>query len=108
MPNQIYSKKEYAIYPCREGRGFIVHNTKYKFKDSHTHLYNFNEATRLIYYAIKRSIPKSCSLRFLYSLSRITDGDFAVKIKTIADAKSKKGKKITYFNPGIKKPSKGG
>ena len=108
MPNQIYSKKEYAIYPCRRGRGFIVHNTKYKFEDSHTHIDNFNEAKRLIYYAIKGSIPGSCSLRFLYSLSRITCGEFSFRAKSLADIRKEKGRKDYYYNPGAKRTLKGG
>lgn len=109
MPNQIYRKKNFIIVDARNQ--YVVENVDSNFKDTkehrHSHFYYnkgnkanvFNNCKRLIYYALKRDIPKHCSLRFLGSLARITDNDiYRDKLKAIKKSRERKGKKPEYVN----------
>ena len=40
--NLIYSKNEFNIYKSNDD-GYIVHNTKKKFADGHSHIRTFND-----------------------------------------------------------------
>lgn len=80
--NIIYSKKNYNIYIV-DRQCFIIHNTKKKFEDGHTHIKNYNTAKYLINLCIHRSIPeKHLSDYLLESIVRLsTDTEYINQIK---------------------------
>lgn len=69
--NTIYKKSGYNIYSV--SGGYIIHNTRKKFSDGHTHINNFNTAKYLIDLCIHKSIPNRKCEYFFISLSRITN-----------------------------------
>lgn len=96
MPNQIYTKENFTVYPSHGG--VIVHNLRYKFEEAHTHVKRLYDAKRLIHHALARTIPRRCNLRFLGSLIRITRGDFRDKVIELKEVRERKGKKDDYVN----------
>ena len=80
--NIIYSKKNYNIYIV-DRQYFIIHNTKKKFEDGHTHIKNYNTAKYLINLCIHRSIPeKHLSDYLLESIVRLSsDTEYINQIK---------------------------
>ena len=80
--NIIYSKKNYNIYKISR-QSFIIHNTKKKFEDGHTHIKNYKTAKYLIDLCIHRSIPdRHLSDYLLESIIRLsTNIDYIKQIK---------------------------
>lgn len=108
MPSQIYSKGNFVIKVAR-GQ-YVVENVKFSFDNGesrHSHFYfnkgnkkyKLNKAKRVIYYAINRTIPRKCDLRFLGSLIRLTgDNEFRKKVSIIKRSRERKGEKEKYIN----------
>lgn len=69
---RVYKLKQYAIYSNYDG-GFIIHNTKKKFEEGHTHLKNYNTAVYLIKLSFHKRIPNHLSEYLIDSLIRISD-----------------------------------
>lgn len=67
---KIYSKREYSIY--KVSTGFIVHNTKKRFQEGHTHCNNYYKAKSLIHLAINKKVPNKANKWEIESLIRIT------------------------------------
>lgn len=79
---KIYQRKEYAIYKVK--RGYIIHNTKKKFEEGHTHVYNYNKAKSLIDLAVRRKLPNTPKKWEIECLLRIlTDDDYISELKEI-------------------------
>lgn len=95
--NVVYSRKEYII--VKEGKDFIVVNTKKKFNEvNHTHLHSFQRGRNLIEFALSKSIPKHPDLFILTSLQRIsTDRHY---IKNL-ELEKRKLKANYYHNGGV-------
>lgn len=91
--NQIYKKKEFIIFPIKNG--YVVLNTKGEFKDSHTHLKHFNAAKKAIDLVINKKIPRSNSFYYLKSLHRLSlDKEYKDKITSLIKVKKHKGKQV--------------
>lgn len=97
MGIHVYSEGDYKIYKC--GNGYIVHNTKYDFKEKHSHIGTFKTAKSIIYYAKKKIIPKNFSQYLLTSLIRVADDNrYIDDIKGLVEVRSNKSKKQKYKN----------
>lgn len=96
--NVVYRKKNFNIYSA--GDGYIIHNTRCEFSQSHTHINNFKTAKYLVDLAIHRSIPHHLHHYFLVSLYRLSDDEeYTRKIKALINAKENKwGNKQNYRN----------
>lgn len=82
MSRKIYQRKEYSIY--RVQYGFIIHNTKKRFQEGHTHVYNFHKAKSLIDLAINKKVPQKSNKWEMESLIRISkDVEYIEKLKRI-------------------------
>ena len=94
--NIVYRKKNFNIYNA--GNGFIIHNTKREFSQSHTHINNFKTAKWLVDLAIHKSLPHHLHHYFLVSLSRLSDDEeYTRKInELIASKENKWGNKQKY------------
>ena len=80
MSRKIYQRKEYSIYRVRYG--FIVHNTKKRFREGHTHVYNFHKAKSLIDLAINMKVPQKADKWEIESLVRISKNvEYIEKLK---------------------------
>lgn len=78
--NLIYSKNEFNIYKSNDD-GYIVHNTKKKFADGHSHIRTFNQ-----------------SIYLLTSLIRISNDEiYQEKIQGLIDSKKNRGQRF-YTN----------
>lgn len=81
--NTIYNKKSYYIYKISKS-GYIVYNTKKKFKDGHTHINNYNTAKTVIDMSIHKTIPKHLSKYLIESIIRIsTDEKYIETLKLL-------------------------
>lgn len=97
MGRQVYQKGSFKVY--RVGHNYIVHNSKYVFDDSHTHVRTLNTAKKLIHCFHKKVIPKTFSDYLLISLTRVSDDViYNNKINSLIDVRRQKGKKPKYIN----------
>ena len=97
MGRQVYQKGSFKVY--RFGHNYIVHNSKYLFDESHTHVRTLNTAKKIIYCSNKKIIPKTFSEYLLISLTRVSDDMlFKEKILSLIDVRKQKGKKPKYIN----------
>ena len=100
----IYKKHSYYIYDC--GDSYIIHNSKYSFKDHHTHINRFSTAKYLIDLSIHKQIPAHLCDYFIESLIRLSDNEeYTQNLKIIQNMNRKerpgtsiKNKKVNYFN----------
>lgn len=91
MPNQIYQKNEFKIY--KTSKGCIVHNSKYSFKDKHTHMNSVKASIDLINFLINEKLPRRTSTRYLESMCRVCDNEiFKNKINQFKDLKINRSK----------------
>lgn len=89
---KVYQKKEFSVYKVSDG--FVVHNTKRKFEDAHTHLHSFNMAKILIDCAITKKLPKTRSHYLLRSVIRIsTDDKYKSEVRKLLEVRENKSKK---------------
>lgn len=58
MMNKILTQKYFNIYSDNNNH-YIVHNTRKKFVDGHTHIDNFNTAKYILYLALYKRMPKN-------------------------------------------------
>lgn len=108
----IYKKYNYCIYQA--GDDYIIHNTKYEFKNHHTHINKFSTAKYLINLSIQRSIPPHICDYFIESLIRLADNpeyiDKLNYIKSIDRSYRKgtsvKSNKKSYCNESVKSRNK--
>lgn len=97
MGRQVYSEGAFKIY--RVGNGYIIHNSKYEFKEKHTHIHQLNVAKQLIYLVRNQKIPRTYSAYLLTSLVRLADDDsYRNKILLLLEIRRQKGKKEKYVN----------
>jgi len=97
MGRQVYQEGNYKIY--RVGNNFIVHNSKYLFNESHTHVRTFTTAKKIIYCTINKIVPKTFPEYLLYSLIRVSDDDhYAEQVESLIEVRRQKGKKLRYVN----------
>lgn len=83
MMNQITSMRYFKIYSDGHNH-FIVHNTRKKFSEGHTHIDNFKTAKYVTYLALYKQLPKNhhLSLYLIDSVIRIsTDINFINQMK---------------------------
>lgn len=86
---KIYQRKEYVIYSVQNG--FIIHNTRRKFENAHTHLKGFIMAKTLIDCAIKKKLPKTRNHYLLRSLIRISvDKKYINQIEELIEVRENK------------------
>lgn len=91
MSIQVYQRNQYKIY--RVGNDFIVHNSRYKFSDKHTHLRSFKQAKNLIYFVSNKKVPKLVSFYYLESMIRVSDDDeYIKKVSKLMQIKKRKTK----------------
>ncbi|MFL0251130.1 hypothetical protein ACJDT4_11905 [Clostridium neuense] len=95
---QVYQRNQYKIY--RVGDNFIVHNSKYRFSDKHTHLKNFKQAKNLIYFVLNKKVPRWVSFYYLKSLIRVSDDDeYITKVNKVIEIKKRKAEmQLKYWN----------
>lgn len=97
MGRQVYQEGSYKVY--RAGNNFIVHNSKYVFKEAHTHVRTLNTAKRIIYCSNKHIIPKTFSEYLLVSLMRVSDDQiYNNKVQSLIEVRKQKGYKLRYVN----------
>lgn len=97
MSINVYSEGDYKIY--KSGHNYIVHNTKYDFKEKHSHIGTFKTAKSIIYYVKKKIIPKNFSNYLLVSLIRISEDDKYIEtIQDLVETRTNKSKKQKYKN----------
>lgn len=94
----VYRKAEYNVYKERKGT-YVIHNTKKKFSEGHTHTNGLKTSKYLIDLCIYKSIPNTKCKRFFISLTRITDDD-KYKKKLIDVLENRCKKKLAYVNKG--------
>ena len=76
--NLIMNMKYFNIYSDGHNH-FIVHNTRKKFSEGHTHIDNFNSAKYISYLALYKKIPQKrrLSLYLIESVIRLsTDKEY--------------------------------
>lgn len=98
--NIVYEKGEFVVIKVKSDDrvGFIVHNTKKKWEEGHTHLKSFNMAKELINNVIKHKKPKTKNGYLLMSHIRVTnDESYAKFIQELIQARRSKSKQ-TYRN----------
>ena len=81
---KIYQRKEFTIYKVK--KGYIIHNTKKKFKDGHTHIRTFCKAKSLIDLAVRKKLPNTPKDWEIESLIRIVkDEDYKEKLRSLLE-----------------------
>jgi len=97
MGRQVYQEGKFKVY--RAGNDFIVHNSRYMFENSHTHVRTLNTAKKIIFYSSHKIIPRTFSEYLLISLIRVTDDEkFIEDIQSLIEVRRQKGKKLRYVN----------
>ena len=91
----MYRDKNFNIY-AGENDTYIIHNTRKKFQEGHTHLRNFKTCKYIIDIAKHKSIPRTFSKRIIDSIIRISDDE--TYIKKLTHYKNNKKKKDPYIN----------
>ncbi|WP_242990641.1 hypothetical protein [Clostridium tetanomorphum] len=87
---QIYQNLNFKVY--KVGNEFIIHNTKKKFRNGHTHVHKYKICMIMIKLIKHKELPKNHNKYFLESLIRISDDkDY---IKKIEDIYSKKKSQV--------------
>ena len=72
--------------------------------DKHTHVHSRKMANQIIENVCNEKIPLHLHSRTLESMLRLSDNDdYIEKINEILNTRKRKGKKLMYMNPGIKK-----
>ena len=86
----VYKRKNYRIYDT--DKGYIVHNTKYSFKDHNVFFKNFDTCKYIINLSLNHIIPKNLSEYLLFSLITLSDDEeYKCEIRKILN--KKKGRK---------------
>lgn len=98
MMNKIMNMRYFNIYSDNNNH-YIVHNTRKKFSDGHTHIDNFKTAKYITYLALYKKLPKNhhLSIYLIDSIIRIsTDIEYIDKMNNFRlEMKNKKeGKSI--------------
>ena len=90
--NQVDQIGEYKIY--RSGHEFIIHNSKYPFKQAHTHgIKSLDKARYIIRCVRKNRLPGDLGVYLLISLTRISDDkDYITKVNELIEVKKSKQK----------------
>lgn len=97
MGRQVYQEGKFKVY--RAGNNYIVHNSKYLFNKSHTHVRTLNTAKRVIYCTKHKVIPKTFPEYLLYSLIRVSDDThYNDQIEELIAVRRQKGRKLRYVN----------
>ena len=95
--NLIYSKNEFNIYKSNDD-GYIVHNTKKKFADGHSHIRTFNQSRYIVEMVTHKIVPNHLSIYLLTSLIRISNDEiYQEKIQGLIDSKKNRGQRF-YTN----------
>lgn len=90
------SKMKYINIYSNMNEGYIVHNTRKKFHEGHTHINNFNTAKYIAYLVLYKRIPKNkhLSLYLIESIIRVSDdNNYINKIKEIQENELRKKSK---------------
>ena len=95
--NRVYKKQNFNVYQF--DNEYIVHNSKYDFKDYHSHIKNYKTCLFIINLVIHKSIPHHLNTYLLRSLVRLSDDEeYKRKVQALIDAKNSKDTP-QYFNP---------
>ncbi len=95
--NKIYEKKEFIVFPMKNG--YIAYNLNKNFKEGHTHLKHFDAAKMAIDLVLNKKIPKSTNFYYLQSLIRLAqDEEYIHEIENLIETRKRKGKKSKYYN----------
>ena len=84
---RVTKMKYFNIYS--NNYGYIVHNTKKRFEEGHTHIKNFNTAKYVAYLSLYKKLPKKnhLSTYLIESVIRVSsDRKYIAKLNSLKDS----------------------
>lgn len=96
---KVYEKGEYIILKAK--KGYIVYNTKKRFKEGHTHIQSFEMSKTIIDNSLRKKRPKTNNEYLIISHIRITkDPKYKKILEELLESKRNKTKDNKYHNRG--------
>lgn len=97
MGMQVYQEDYFKVY--RAGHQYIVHNSRFDFKEKHSHIRNLKTAKQVIYYVKNHIIPRKLSSYLMQSLIRVSGDEHYIKdLEQLIEVRERKGRKPKYHN----------
>jgi hypothetical protein len=94
---QVYQNNEFKIY--RAGNDFIIHNSRYAFKEKHSHIQSFYIAKQIVFSVMHKVVTKQYSAYLLTSLTRLSDDEkYIDAVQQLIEVRKQKGRKQKYCN----------